>query len=607
MAAGLWECYISMKEIKKIVFLVFTMIFLVGIISFSVNATLSQSSVCCEKTIDGAFCINTNSESCEAGFKNSPTSCESTSYCRLGTCYDSSEGICMENTPQRVCQESGGTWDERDSVEISQCQLGCCLISDQAAFVPLVRCKRLSSMFGIKMNYRHDIGSEVECIATAQGQDMGACVFEQDFARTCKFTTRVDCAARDVVENINDTNITTSNEKKFYSGFLCSAEELSTECARQVSTECYQGSVYWFDSCGNRENVYSSNKIKSWNNGKIANPDNICSPNDGSNKDCGNCDYLAGSRCAKEDGIFGIGEGHYCRRTDCDGHKNGESWCVYDGEVGGGIEGAGSRHFRQVCIDGEIHTEACADYRNKICIEGGVDSFSYSNCRVNKWQDCLVQDRKGDCENQDRRNCIWINSITGLNMSAIVQTTENSQVFSNPHAGQEVFSGEVQTENTSKNASAPFTGNVISGHAIKNDGKDDKDDNNFDEDDGLCIPDFTPGQRFWEAGDVQGICGQGNVQCVVKFEKKLIGSKKCVENCECMEDEWAMDVNRLCLGLGDCGAYINYQGTYTDEGYNWKIDNKRKKLSPNSVNKVKLTGNVIGVDAVQNIFGDKNE
>ena len=104
--------------------------------------TLSSPSVCCEKTKEGAFCINTNKENCDENFKISPTSCESTSYCKLGTCYDSEEGLCMENTPQRVCQEQGGTWDERDVEEVPQCQLGCCIIGDQAAFVPLVRCKR---------------------------------------------------------------------------------------------------------------------------------------------------------------------------------------------------------------------------------------------------------------------------------------------------------------------------------------------------------------------------------------------------------------------------------------------------------------------------------
>ena len=41
----------------------------------------------------------------------------------------------MENTPQRVCEENGGLWDQEKEENIPQCQAGCCLIGDQAAIV----------------------------------------------------------------------------------------------------------------------------------------------------------------------------------------------------------------------------------------------------------------------------------------------------------------------------------------------------------------------------------------------------------------------------------------------------------------------------------------
>ena len=66
--------------------------------------------------------------------------------------------------------------------------------------------------------------------------------------------------------------------------------------------------VYWVDSCGNRENVYSANRDISWNGGRIAEADEVCAGNDGSNKNCGNCEYLLGSRCAEWKGIFGVGK-----------------------------------------------------------------------------------------------------------------------------------------------------------------------------------------------------------------------------------------------------------------------------------------------------------
>ncbi len=99
--------------------------------------TLSNPSFCCEETTNGASCINTDEANCDSSFQMSPTSCEATSYCKLGTCYDSDEGICMDNTPQNVCEDNGGKWDERGVNEVPQCQLGCCVLIDEAAFCSL--------------------------------------------------------------------------------------------------------------------------------------------------------------------------------------------------------------------------------------------------------------------------------------------------------------------------------------------------------------------------------------------------------------------------------------------------------------------------------------
>ena len=84
-------------------------IFLVSIIS------AQGVSYCCEKTTDGVWCMNAPEERCEIGnkcagekCKSHPTSCESTSYCKLGCCYDSHFGECSPNTPQKTCNVNGG-------------------------------------------------------------------------------------------------------------------------------------------------------------------------------------------------------------------------------------------------------------------------------------------------------------------------------------------------------------------------------------------------------------------------------------------------------------------------------------------------------------------
>ena len=60
----------------------------------------NEVSFCCEKTNYGAFCQNAPASECDSAFKKTPTSCEGTSYCKLGCCYDSIEGTCARNTGQ---------------------------------------------------------------------------------------------------------------------------------------------------------------------------------------------------------------------------------------------------------------------------------------------------------------------------------------------------------------------------------------------------------------------------------------------------------------------------------------------------------------------------
>jgi len=536
-------------------------IFLIGL----VGAQMSGPSVCCERTKDGAWCVNDIEDNCDFSinpfsitsnnpegvpYKSSPTSCLETSYCRPGVCFDSVEGFCIENSPQVKCeQEENGTWTAGSAGESAQCQLGCCVIADQAAFVTLTRCKRLSNMFGVQTDYRTDIGSELECIATAQSQDMGACVFLENNARSCVFTTRGDC------------------DGDFNDGLLCSEEGLGTICSRQFTTGCYRGDVYWFDSCGNRENVYfggsQENKDISWNNGRIIDADFICEPHDGSNSECGNCDYLLGSRCAESGFFGGAPDGNYvCKKTTCkdgDGNEriNGESWCAdVGGASGDGLDPVGKRYFRQICIDGEVRTEACADFRNEVCLENSIPidgrEYGVAACRVNRWQDCTSfigdNDNKDDCENTDQRDCIWID-------------THYAQVI----------------------------------------------------DDGYCVPNVPPGFDFWNSETKnEETCGQASVTCIVEYERRIGEDFKAEQNKECLEIEWARFMNSLCTSLGDCGGYVNYVGEYTDDGFSWKRErvdrgglgsSYERRLESNALRSSTLTGQVIGVDVLKRIMG----
>lgn len=508
---------------KLILGLMIVGIMFTSLASFSSAADLN-ATVCCERTLQGAFCQNVPSSQCDPNplVRQVPTSCESTSYCKVGTCYDSSEGTCLDNTPQLVCNNNGGIWSETSP---AQCQLGCCVLGDQASFVTLTRCKQMSSFLGLKTSYNPSITSEAACVASVQNQDKGACVYEFEFEKKCTFTTRAACASSTSLLN------GTTAQGVFFKDKLCSAEELGTVCGPSEQTTCSPGKdgVYFTDTCGNIANIYDASKINDkeyWTNVKTkAQSCNPLSANANSAA-CGNCNYLGGSVCRDADAAGGrqpaFGD-FICANLNCvddsgKARKHGESWCLGDdARKREGVNSVGSRFFRQVCMNGEVVTEPCDDLRAEECVEDSITTsvgpFSQAACRVNRWQDCVAQTDQRDCENADRRDCFWKEGVN----------------FGNSTVG------------------------------------------------GACLPENSPGLRFWESEESRIVCGAGNQKCVVQFEKGLFGGERCVGNCECLEPGWERKYGEVCSALGDCGSKVNIVGKIGfKDGIRVTIDGKNR-------------------------------
>lgn len=459
------------------------------------NAAAANATTCCEKTQSGLFCQNVPAEECDSAFRMTPSSCDSTSFCKPGVCYDSSSGDCMRNTPKIACNNANGTWTE---IIPDSCSLGCCILGDQAAFVSLVKCKRLSAMMGLLTNYNKQIKDETSCVLSVLSQDKGACVYESEYEKTCKFTTRAECGT---------TKSDNSSKATFYVNKLCTASELGTICGRTRDTMCLAGKdeVYFKDSCGNSANIFDSSKyedIDYWTNVKTKTESCNSGSNNAGSGSCGNCNYLLGSFCRTERGKSTCADLNCKNTQNGNSYKHGESWCVYNdaGTTGKGNTAVGARFYKHICINGEEVLEQCADFKQEECIEDKITTtlgtFSQAACRVNRWQDCTVQTSKADCENSDKRDCFW---KTGTSI-----------------------------------------GNSTS--------------------DGVCLPKNSPGLKFWEGEEAQSICAQGNAKCVVTFEKGLFSGEECKENCECLTADWAKQRNDICMSLGDCGAKINWVG-----------------------------------------------
>jgi len=348
---------------KKKMMVVFGFILLASI--FYVSAV--ETSYCCEKLkpqFGGAFCQNAPLSQCDTTgqnantgqiYKTAPTSCEATSYCRMGCCNVIDAGECMKNTPLATCGgqtipgDTSSSWsthfiENNPTCDVDQCKLGCCLMGDQAAFVTQTKCNKLSALYGLEINFREDITSETECLASATVDVKGACVFEKEFTRTCKMITQRECS--EMKANTELQNV------KFYEKNLCSNPELGTECAMSQKTTCIEGKdeIYYVDTCGNVANIYDASKAKDtlyWSE-VVEKQDVECDDGNGNKKSstCGVCDYVKGSTCkefTRKD--FKIGTtspevGNFmCKDLSCQYDNNGdgkletylhgETWCAH--------------------------------------------------------------------------------------------------------------------------------------------------------------------------------------------------------------------------------------------------------------------------------------
>ncbi len=550
----------------------------------------NQATVCCETTRSGLTCQDVLAEHCAPDSRQPPTACESTSFCQTGWCYDSKEGYCLDNTPQFTCNKEGGTWSLE---EPAVCGLGCCVLDDQAAFVTQVNCKRLSGFAGIEANWNPTITNAPQCVLTAGNKEKGACVYWDKFERGCKFTTRENCVegfvygttTSEATQSANaqlatqltpapqptigqnssngssvtgsailasvsaqeNTNFSNYGIIDFHPGKLCSAEELGTICSPTENTVCMPGKeeVYFVDTCGNPANIYDASKIRDknyWN--EIVEKANSCGFG-GSNEDsktCGNCNYLLGSFCRSADKNNPTYGDNICQSLNCvdgNGQKkiHGESWCIYDG----GTTGApGSRAYRQLCNNGEIIVEPCADFRQEECIESSATGFSQAACRVNRWQDCTAQTEQFQCENGDVRDCKWMPGFEYVLFGSVLNgTTIDANSLGAIAQGLKEIGG------------------------LKN------------VPEGSCVPKTPPGLNR-ATDEAPAICAQANAVCPVKYEKSLLsGEWECVEHCDCLPGG-ALEKARveLCMSIGDCGPKVNYVGV-AGSGPGYSVDERK--------------------------------
>jgi hypothetical protein len=463
-------------------------IFSTGIGSVSA-LEVTGDSVCCEKKLNGEFCENSTKENCDPKFQIYPkASCDQVTIgnCQLGCCQSSDVGTCNPRTPKAKCTALNGTFKPEILCSIPECREGCCYFGNNVKWVTEKNCKFLGNSQNptLKTNWVRDekMNSEIKCQYSLEKDKEGACVYLSEKERKCIYTTFDDCISR------------TKNESSFdQKQRFCSAPELNTTCKAHDHKSCIEGKedVFWFDSCGNHEEIAKD------------------------------CNLFQGNYCGKK------GNDYICKDINCvvDGQqrKNGESWCEYDNVIGNGKDPAGSRHVRHLCYMGTERIEPCEDYRNQICVETTSQTkeggFAQAACRVNNWRRCLelnskknVDEMKNKC--QQNPDCV----LKHIDMGG----SFNFWVCSNAYP-------------------PGFT---------------------FDD-----FTDTSKSESTYSSGD--SICSIATQRCTETWICGIFGCI-CVDNCKCHTAAFTKDMNDLCISLGDCGAYINYVGTYTDGGYSVK-------------------------------------
>ncbi len=346
------------------------MIFILVLVTFTVSdlkEVKADGNVCCEQTVDGDNCIYTSQDNCDSSSLMASTSCEQTSYCKVGCCI-SDEGKCSKSVSKATCEGiEDYSWQDGATCEVDACKKNCCVIAEsQCSYTTEANCEQLIvGLEDITLDWR-DVDSESSCSSICNAYDKGCCVSDIG----CTYGNKGSCL---------DDDIDLTSGYGFYKDTYCS-DMGNCGCVEHSEKKCVDEDVYWFDSCGNQEEVADD------------------------------CDYTDGTWC----GIDNNGEA-VCEDTGClstfngeysgvnrDTHdskiggrrENGESWCLYESPAGGWFDRPGSQHYRTMCYFGEEIIEPCVDFREQVCIQYPYTDYFNSTIMDSRgqWNNKLLGD-----------------------------------------------------------------------------------------------------------------------------------------------------------------------------------------------------------------------
>ena len=558
-------------KIKKIgavvqIFLILSLTFAFSLNSKDVNAVQG----CCEKSRDGTFCDYVEQNECEGNF--APTSCDKTSFCGTGCCANV-EGYCYDNYPKGLClsPDVGGNYYSGTCGNVGECNLGCCLIGTDAAYVTKSKCIQETGKYpDLEVDFREEVQSEQACLDLAKTSVQGCCVTETG----CEYGAKSTCSVQ-----------TTFNGTGFYEGKYCS--QLPSRCACAPSNEdpentgCLDNSddVYYFDSCGNPEGVAEDCKYEDGN---------ICGDLDNDGKftcEDVNCKDKNKLSIGLADDKSGKISPNVQSRNEI---RNGETWCLWDYNTEEdarnfyGKDPVGATHYRSLCINGQELVEPCADFRKEYCFSAdlnvpgvennfGSEDFLAARCLPNdKWQACVdecntadpftmtpeeyaraLEKDKSCCSDIADKDCQWAGKCVpavkpGYKFWESEGTDQCSKgnlecksIFVCP--GWDGITGNCDPANDAAAVGGWF---LKFGIALVGGGAA-----------------VVTGPVGW-AAFLGGVTGAGAPILLDEIIKAAEGGSNwhLVSGGECLSQNFLQSANNYCRSMGDCGADYNYLG-----------------------------------------------
>ncbi len=479
-----------------------------------------------------------------------------------GCCFNPDNGFCSANVEQSSCASPGEFYSNSDCSGIDKCSKGCCLLGSNALYRTSRTCE-LESRQGFDYPNNFQYTDEESCYNLGASQVMGACLLGGEYEQACKFTSYDQCPTGD-----------------FKEGILCSDESLNTICEKTKNTMCYGENVHYIDTCGNPDALvetcdYASGSICKKKNSKEAycldlncdvnklptmtmskflwkpesesdgnlvilysgtSGDTSIYDNSGTLIETGRAGgpsngYGASARFSKPGAQYNnaayvqVGvvrcaiNNPGSRITSCSKFispinekiVNGDQWCVSDDP-----NSVGSRYFSQYCLNGEIYTEPCADFRMETCIAG--------TCVINPASQCLAanptdaQRETSDTWKEDcASGCLLIGEFEER------KTYSGTFRYYNPYFHNWIaksYTGETKESMETLIKSVGGVDNTIT--------KEEDDPMMEDLEEILkaptCVPVIPPGLAFYpKNGQIgtqttaKGTCAQGSAEVIIEF------------------------------------------------------------------------------------------